>query len=78
MRLVAHSTRPPITVMGIKAARAATAWVKRANKGTEERMREVSNRDAAWAERAVAQLLRDAVAWLLLVRLAELGIGPPP
>lgn len=39
---------------------------------------DLTNRDAAWAEAAVMQLLRECVAWLLLVRLAELGISPPP
>jgi hypothetical protein len=39
---------------------------------------ESTNGDAAWAAAKVRELLREAVAWLLLVQLAELGIGPPP
>lgn len=41
-------------------------------------MAEVSNRDAAWAEAAVAQLVREAVSWALLCALAELGVVPEP
>lgn len=32
--------------------------------------------DVAWAEAKVRELLRDAVAWLLLVHMAELGVVP--
>ena len=39
---------------------------------------EATNEEAAWAAGKVRELLRDAVAWLLLVQLAELGIGPGP
>lgn len=41
-------------------------------------MREVSNRDAAWAAMKVRELLRECVAWLLLCKLAELGVLPEP
>ena len=41
-------------------------------------MEEVSELDAAWAEAAVAQLVRDAVAWLVLMQMAELGLLPEP
>lgn len=41
-------------------------------------MAEVSNLDAAWAERAVHALIREAVSWLLLCALAELGVVPEP
>jgi hypothetical protein len=37
---------------------------------------EATNETARWADRKVRELLREAVAWLLLVHLAELGIGP--
>lgn len=77
MRLAAHSTRPPITVMGIKAAKAATSWVKRAGKGTEKRMN-VDNESAAWAAAKVSELLRDCVAWLIVLQIAELGVLPEP
>jgi hypothetical protein len=32
--------------------------------------------DAAWADAKVRELLRDAVAWLLLMQMAELGVVP--
>jgi hypothetical protein len=32
--------------------------------------------DAAWAEAKVRELLRDAVAWLLVLQMAELGVVP--
>jgi hypothetical protein len=37
---------------------------------------ETTNDDAAWAEAKVRELLRDCVSWLVLLQLAELGIGP--
>ena len=36
------------------------------------------NESAAWAEAAVAQLVREAIAWVLLMQLAELGLTPEP
>ena len=32
--------------------------------------------DEAWADAKVRELVRDAVAWLLLLQMAELGIVP--
>ena len=32
--------------------------------------------DEAWADAKVRELLRDAVAWLLLLQMAELGVVP--
>ena len=37
---------------------------------------EATNKSAAWAERKVRALLRDAVAALLLAQLASLGVRP--
>ncbi len=39
-------------------------------------MNSASNRDAAWASAKVNELIREAVAWLLLAAIAELGIEP--
>lgn len=39
---------------------------------------EATNEEAAWAAAKVRELVRDAVAWLLLVQLAELGLAPGP
>lgn len=39
---------------------------------------ELKNSDSAWAEEKVRELLREAVAWLLLCKLAELGVLPEP
>jgi hypothetical protein len=36
----------------------------------------LTNRDATWATLKVQELIREAVAWVLLMQLAELGIGP--
>lgn len=44
---------------------------KRASKGTEERME--STNDTAWATAKVRELLREALAWLLVMHMAELG-----
>jgi hypothetical protein len=37
---------------------------------------EATNEMNAWAEAKVRELLRDAVAWLLLLKMAELGLVP--
>jgi hypothetical protein len=37
---------------------------------------EATNEHAAWADAKVRELLRDCVSWLVLLQLAELGIGP--
>jgi hypothetical protein len=39
---------------------------------------EATNEHAAWAAGKVRELLRDAVAWLVLLQLAELGVVPEP
>ena len=39
---------------------------------------ELDNDSAAWAEAKVADLIRDAVAWLLLMQISELGVLPEP
>jgi hypothetical protein len=42
-------------------------------KEPEETMEETS---AAWAEAKVRELVRDAVTWLVLLQMAELGVMP--
>ena len=39
---------------------------------------EATNKEAAWAQRQVRALLRDAVQALLLAQLAKLGVRPRP
>jgi hypothetical protein len=39
---------------------------------------EAKNEESAWAEAAVAQLLREAISWVLLCQMAELGLLPEP
>jgi hypothetical protein len=39
---------------------------------------DATNADAAWAADKVRELLRDAVAWLVLLQMAELGLVPRP
>lgn len=51
------------------------SWIKRAGKYTEVCV-EATNETNAWAEAAVAQLVREAVAWIVLQQMAELGLLP--
>lgn len=39
-------------------------------------MGEVSNRDAAWADAKLRELLRDCIAWTICMQMAELGLKP--
>lgn len=39
---------------------------------------EATNDDLAWSREKVRELLRDAIAWLICMQLAELGVVPEP
>jgi hypothetical protein len=39
---------------------------------------EATNDDLAWSQEKVRELVRDAVAWLVLLQMAQLGLLPEP